>query len=102
LLGTVTTQSPSPVVVIVLPLPVLELEAELLVVPLPDRVVTDGPPVVELFTPSGPAVTELDSVPELLASSDWTTRHGLPLGPVVTVVLPATPFGPVLTVLVWA
>ncbi|KQO94724.1 hypothetical protein [Methylorubrum extorquens] len=100
MLGTVTTQSPSPVVVIVLPL--LELEAELLVVPLPDRVVTDGPPVVELFTPSGPAVTELDSVPEVLASSDWTTRHGLPLGPVVTVVLPATPFGPVLTVLVWA
>jgi hypothetical protein len=96
----VTTQSPSPVVVIVLPFPVLELVAELLVAPSPDRVVTDGPPVVELCTPPGPAVTELDSVPVLFASSDWTTRHGLPLGPVVTVVLPETPLGPVWTVLV--
>ncbi|GJE69995.1 hypothetical protein CHKEEEPN_1528 [Methylorubrum podarium] len=76
--------------------------------PSPDRVVTDGPPVVELFTPSGPAVTELDSVPEFfagslapsLASSEWTTLHGLPLGPVVTVVLLETPSGPVRTVLV--
>jgi hypothetical protein len=99
LLGTVTTQSPSPVVVIVLP-PPLELAAELLLVPSPERVVTEGPPVVELFTPSGPAVTELDSVPVLFASSEWTTRHGLPLGPVVTVVLPETPFGPLWTVVV--
>ncbi len=99
-----TTQSPSPVVVTVLPWPVLEAEddplEELLVEPLPDRVVTEGPPVVELVTPFGPAVTELDSVPVSFAASERTTLHGLPFGPVVTVVLPETPSGPVRTVLV--
>jgi hypothetical protein len=90
------------VVVLVVP-PELELPAELdvlLVVPLPECVVTDGPPVVELVTPPGPAETELDRLPVFLASSDRTTLQGLPFGPVVTVVLPETPFGPVVTVLV--
>jgi len=101
----VTTQSPSLVVVMVVPLPEAELAPELevlLVEPLPDCVVTDGPPVVELFTPPGPAVTELDRLPVFFASSEWTTLQGLPFGPVVTVVLPETPFGPVVTVLVCA
>ncbi|WP_378742032.1 hypothetical protein [Methylorubrum zatmanii] len=95
-----TTQSPPPVVVMVVPPPELEEDAELLVDPLPDFVVTEGPPVVELLTPFGPAVTELDIVPVFLAASECTTLHGLPFGPVVTVVLPETPFGPVVTVLV--
>jgi hypothetical protein len=97
----VTTQSPSPVVIMVEP-PELELEAELLLDPLPDLVVTEGPPVVEELTPFGPAVTELVIVPVFFASSECTTLHGLPFGPVVTVVPPETPFGPVVTVLVWA
>ena len=82
--------------------PELELEAELLLDPLPDLVVTEGPPVVALLTPPGPAVTELDIEPVSPAPSECTTLHGLPFGPVVTVVLPETPFGPVVTVLVWA
>jgi len=99
-LGTVTTQSPSPVVVVTV-VPLLELdEAELLVETPADRVLTDGPPVEELLTPSGPAVTELDTAPVFFASSEWTTVQGLPFGPVETVVLPETPFGPAVTVLV--
>jgi hypothetical protein len=45
----------------VVPLP--ELEAELLLDPSADRVVTELSPVEELCTPSGPAVTELDTEP---------------------------------------
>jgi hypothetical protein len=103
-LGTVTTQSPSLLVVIVVPFDE-ELAPEIEVLldwPLPEFAVTDGPPEVELCTPPGPAVTELDRLPVFLASSDWTTLHGLPFGPVVTVVPPETPFGPVVTVLVCA
>ena len=80
--------------------PGFELDAELLVEPAPDLVVTDGPPVVELVTPSGPAVTELERGPVFRAASECTTVQGLPFGPVVRVVLPETPFGPVVTVLV--
>ena len=61
-------QSPSAVVIVV---PLLELdEAALLVEPPADRVVTEGPPVEELLTPSEPAVTELDTAPVFFAPSD--------------------------------
>ncbi|HJE23736.1 MAG TPA: hypothetical protein K8W01_08770 [Methylorubrum populi] len=93
-------QSPSPVVVMAVPSPELEEDAELLVDPFPDFVVTEGPPVVDVLTPFGPAVTELDIAPVFLAASACTTLQGLPFGPVVTVVLPETPFGLVVTVLV--
>jgi hypothetical protein len=102
--GTTTTQSPLLVVVIVVPLPEDELAAELDVLldwPLPEFTVTEGPPVVALCVPPGPAVTELDRLPVFLASSEWTTRQGLP-SLLVIVVLPDTPFGPVVTVLVCA
>jgi hypothetical protein len=104
-LGTVTTQSPSLVVVMVVPFDdelAPELDDELLACPLPELTVTEGPPVVELWTPPGPAVTELDRFPVLLALSEGTTRQGLPFGPVVTIVLPETPPAPVVTVLVCA
>jgi hypothetical protein len=72
-LGTVTTQSPLLDVVIVVPLLEDELEPaleELLADPSPDLTVTEGLPVVELWTPPGPAVTELDRFPVLLAPSE--------------------------------
>lgn len=102
-LGMVTTQSPSLVVVMVVPFEdelALELD-ELVAPPLPEFTVTEGPPVVELCTPPGPAVTELDRLPVFLDPSDCTTRQGLP-SLLVIVVLPDTPWGPAVTVLVCA
>jgi hypothetical protein len=99
----VTTQSPLLVVVMVEPFDD-ELAPELDVLldcPLPEFTVTEGPPDVELCTPPGPAVTELDRLPVLLAPSECTTRQGLP-SLLVIVVVPDTPLGPAVTVLVCA
>ncbi|MCX4194157.1 hypothetical protein OMR07_00285 [Methylobacterium organophilum] len=59
--------------------PELELEAELLLDPLPDLVVTEGPPVVALLTPPGPAVTELDIEPVSPAPSAHRRAVASPL-----------------------
>lgn len=70
------------------------LDAELVERPSPERTVTDGPPLVELVTPFGPAVTELERPPALLELfmlpplSERTTVQGSPLALVPVAVVP--------------
>ena len=103
---------PEPLPVTIVVPPEDELALELLTErPSLDRTVTDGPPVVELCTPLGPAVTLLDTEPSELRvrPSEPTTRQGWsPLRRVVVpepgtvVVLDRLPFGPAVTLLLWA